>query len=405
MTEAVKEAQRPRRGSGPGGGRRVKSRRNRRRKAVKGERLAIPNLGNYTVALASAVRSLGIEPWWSVSTGARAMELGKAASPESLCLPFKAHLGHFIEADEAGVENALMVNSVGTCRLRYYRGMIEEILNDQGRSIRLWGLGFDGIKPPLIRHFDPKALPFIRAVLLAFNKIRAIDDIEMAAARTRARELKIGETSALAESALKELDSLETRKAVKVFRKSLKGRFDRIRIDEERDPLRIGLIGEVSVLRDRHLNGDIEQMLGHRGVEVKNFFLLGAELGNIFGIPVGHRKNTRRNLAVIAKPYLDCPVGGHALDSVAHTVICAREGYDAMVHVCPSGCMPEVSIRPILRRISEEEDIPVLQLSFDEHTSQVGVATRVEAFLDILEQRRRSGRGPAAVYRRKRMKQ
>ena len=104
------------------------------------ERLAIPNLGNYTVALASAVTSLGIEAWWSTSTNTHAMELGMAAAPESLCLPFKAHLGHFIEADDAGVENALMVNSVGTCRLRYYRGMIEEILRDMGRKIRIFGL-------------------------------------------------------------------------------------------------------------------------------------------------------------------------------------------------------------------------------------------------------------------------
>ena len=69
------------------------------------ERLAIPNLGNYTVALASAVRSLGIEAWWSTSTSAHAMELGKAVAPESLCLPFKAHLGHFIEADDLGVDS------------------------------------------------------------------------------------------------------------------------------------------------------------------------------------------------------------------------------------------------------------------------------------------------------------
>jgi predicted nucleotide-binding protein (sugar kinase/HSP70/actin superfamily) len=96
-------------------------------------------------------------------------------------------------------------------------------------------------------------------------------------------------------------------------------------------------------------------------------------------------------LAKVAKPYLDCPVGGHALDSVAHTIICARTGFDAMVHVCPTGCMPEVSIRPILRRISQDLDIPILQLSFDEHTSALGVTTRVEAFIDILWARRRKG--------------
>jgi predicted nucleotide-binding protein (sugar kinase/HSP70/actin superfamily) len=133
------------------------------------------------------------------------------------------------------------------------------------------------------------------------------------------------------------------------------------------------------------------------GVEVRNFFLLGAELGNIFGIPIGNKKHMRKHLGRIARPYLDCPVGGHALDSVAHTLTCAERCYDGMVHLCPAGCMPEVSIRPILRKISREKEIPILQLSFDEHTSPVGVATRLEAFTDILRKRRRKGIGPAAL--------
>jgi len=361
------------------------------------ERLAIPNLGNYTVALASAVTSLGIEAWWSTATHARAMELGKAAAPESLCLPFKAHLGHFIEADNAGVENALMVNSVGTCRLRYYRSMIEQILRDMGRPIRIWGLGFDGFKPPLIRHFDPPLIPFLRAVALAIEKIRTIDTLEIHTAATRARERQRGDTSALMDACLSELAALETKKDVQRFHRAIPARYAAIAIDASFTPLRIGLIGEVSVLRDRLLNQNLEQTLGHMGVEIKNFFLLGAELGNIFGIPVGNRKHTRRHLAVVARPWLDCPVGGHALDSVAHTISCARQGFDGMVHVCPSGCMPEISVRPILRKISADLNIPVLQLSFDEHTSPVGVVTRLEAFIDILKERRRRGIRPLST--------
>ena len=146
-------------------------------------------------------------------------------------------------------------------------------------------------------------------------------------------------------------------------------------------------------MRDRQLNQNLEQILGHRGVDIKNFFLLGGEIGNTFGISMGYKKTTAKQLAVVAKPYLESEVGGHARDSVAHTINCAQAGFDAMVHVCPTGCMPEVSIRPILRRVSEDMDIPVLQLSFDEHTSALGVVTRVEAFLDILWSRRQRGVG------------
>jgi len=353
------------------------------------ERLAIPNLGNYTVALAAMVEGMGAEPWWSTYTSDHAMALGIAAAPEAVCLPFKAHLGHFLEADNAGVENALMVNSVGACRLNYYRGMLEDTLRDMGRKIRVFGLGFDGFKPPVFRYFDPPIIPLLRAVSLGIEKIRTIDTIELQSVYTRAREINTGETSLLMERCLRELSEIKTKKEALLFHKDVPKRFAVIAVDKKRAPLRIGLIGEVSLLRDRQLNQNLEQILGHQGVEIKNFFLLGGEIGNNFGISMGYKKHTAKQLAMIARPYLGCEVGGHARDSVAHTITCAKTGFDAMVHVCPTGCMPEVSIRPILQKVSQDLDIPVLEMSFDEHTCSLGVMTRVEAFLDILKRRRR----------------
>ncbi|HPD58276.1 MAG TPA: hypothetical protein P5294_07280 [Smithellaceae bacterium] len=352
------------------------------------ERLAIPNLGNYTIALAAMVDGMGAQPWWSTYTDDHAMALGIAAAPESVCLPFKAHLGHFIAADDAGVENAMMVNSVGACRLNYYRGMLEDILKDMGRKIRVFGLGFDGLKPPIFRYLDPPIIPLLRCVAVGLEKVKAIDTIETQTAYTRAREINTGETSLLMECCLRELTQIKTKKDVRLFHQDLSRRFASVAIDKSRSPLRIALIGEVSLLRDRQLNQNLEQILGHQGVETKNFFLLGGEIGNTFGISMGYKKQTAKQLALIAKPYLGCEVGGHARDSVAHTINCAKAGFDAMVHVCPAGCMPEVSIRPILQRVSQDLDIPILEMSFDEHTCSLGVATRVEAFLDILKSRR-----------------
>jgi predicted nucleotide-binding protein (sugar kinase/HSP70/actin superfamily) len=355
------------------------------------ERLAIPNLGNYTIALDSAVRAMGIEPWSSTYTPREEMELGIAAAPESLCLPFKAHLGHFIAADRAGCDHALMVNSMGTCRLTYYRKLIENILRDMGLKIRLWGLGFDGIKPPVIRYFDPAPFSFVKAVLLALEKIKVIDILEQESWKTRPREKERGAATKLLRKNLELLGRAETGKEVRRLGRLFKEQFRELR-DSEKDEgkiLRIGLIGEVSLLRDRTLNHHTEERLGELGAETRNFFLLGAELANIFGIPAGkNRSHTRRELSKIARPWLANPVGGHALDSVAHTLHCATEGYDGMVHLCPAGCMPEVSVRPVIAAISREKDFPVLELSFDEHTAEAGLVTRLEAFTDVLRERR-----------------
>lgn len=350
--------------------------------------VAIPNLGNYSIAFTSVAEALGVRAWAATRTTPEAMKLGLEAAPESACLPFKAYLGLFIQAARAGVKYAVMVNSVGTCRLRYYRGLFQQVLDEMGFDMYVFGLGYDGLKPPLVRYFDPRPWPFLKWVGRAAVKMAVVDDIELAAWRTRPLELEPGATSRVMSQCLRELDQSASKRATQSLRADVPRRFAAIPVDPERRPFRVGLVGEVSVLRDRYLNHDLEDLLGRLGVEVRNFFLLGAELGNIFNLGT-RNPNSRKRLMEVARPYLGAEVGGHAVESVAHTIRCAEQGWDGVVHVCPSGCMPEVSIRPLLRKISADLDIPVLPLSFDEHTSHVGVTTRLEAFVDVLRDRRR----------------
>jgi predicted nucleotide-binding protein (sugar kinase/HSP70/actin superfamily) len=253
--------------------------------------------------------------------------------------------------------------------------------------MRMFGLGYDGIKPPVVRYFDPNGISALKYVFAALNKIKIIDTIEIATWKRRPKEVVPGQTTAVMNACLEELNTMDYGKKIKRFHKEVMRRFDGIETHPNKTPPKVGLIGEVSMLRDKTLNQNVEELLGNLGVEVRNYFLLGAEMGNIFKISF-RNKNTRKFLARIAAPYLDSSVGGHALDSVAHTIKCAKQGFDGMVHLCPTGCMPEVSVRPILRRISKDLDIPVLQCSFDEHTSAVGLASRLEAFVDVLESRR-----------------
>jgi predicted nucleotide-binding protein (sugar kinase/HSP70/actin superfamily) len=352
--------------------------------------LAMPPMGNYSIALAASVECLRVTPWTSRSTTPEMMTLGAEAAPEFACLPFKATLGHFIQAAREGVEYGVMVNSVGTCRLRYYRELQQKILKERGLNLHIFGLGYDGIKPPLIRHFDPTPAAFLRCSARAFFKVRAVDRIEEQAWRTRARERHGGETTRVMDTCLDDLDRARTVGSILAVTRSVRGRFESVPLRADARPLRIGLLGEASVLRDKYLNHNLEETLGSLGVEVRNFFLLGNEMAKIFHIS-RWSKDSRRSLMRLARPYLKSVVGGHALESVAYTMACAKEGYDGVVHIAPTGCMPEISVRPILRKVSQDLKIPVLELSFDEHSSHVGVVTRLEAFVDILRDRQRSG--------------
>ncbi len=351
-------------------------------------RLAFEPWGNYALALAASVECLGVEPWTRTATTPEVLELGVAACPDSACLSFKACTGHFIKAAQEGVEYGVMVNSRGTCRLRYYRALQQRLLEERGHKLFIFGLGYDGIKPPIVRHFDPEPAAFLRCCARARAKVLAVDAIERTAWKRRAREVQRGDTTRVMNGCLDDLERARTLLQIRRVRESIPFRFAAIPVREKTTPLKIGLLGEATVLRNRFLNHNIEELLGGLGAEVFNFFLLGEELKNIFGIGM-FGKHSRWTLKRLARPYLRSLVGGHALDSVGNAIRCARSGYDGVIHLCPTGCMPEISIRPVLRKISKDMDFPMLELSFDEHTSHVGVVTRLEAFADILRERRK----------------
>ncbi|MFW6045099.1 MAG: hypothetical protein ACOCR1_05075 [Planctomycetota bacterium] len=354
--------------------------------------LAIEPWGNYALALGASVECLGVKPWTRTATTPEILRLGAEAAPEFSCLSFKASTGHFIKAAQEGVEYGVMVNSRGTCRLRYYRDLQQKILRDHGMDLYIFSLGYDGLKPPLIRFFNPSFLSFLKASARARLKVLTVDELEETAWRVRAREKSRGDTTKILNDCLKDLDSARTLGQIRWVKRHIANRFAAVKTDPEREPLKVGLVGEASVLRDRYLNHNIEEILGGLGVEVRNFFLLGPEMRRIFHIDL-FSEHSRRSLRKTAEPYLNTAVGGHARESVAYTIRCADQGYDGVIHVAPSACMPEVSVRSVLRRISREKDIPVLETSFDEHSSHLGVVTRLEAFVDVLRERKaREGR-------------
>ncbi len=84
---------------------------------------------------------------------------------------------------------------------------------------------------------------------------------------------------------------------------------------------------------------------------------------------------------------------------MADTIRFYEAGYDGVLHLLPMGCMPEVTVRPILRKISEDYNFPVLSLSFDELISEGAIRTRIETFVDIIRLRKRRGEERHALPR------
>jgi predicted nucleotide-binding protein (sugar kinase/HSP70/actin superfamily) len=83
--------------------------------------------------------------------------------------------------------------------------------------------------------------------------------------------------------------------------------------------------------------------------------------------------------AEAAKPWLGTMIGGHAQETLGHTVLYSRNRYDGVIQIFPFSCMPEIVAESILPAVERELGIPVLTLIIDEMTGEAGYLTRVEA--------------------------
>ena len=76
------------------------------------------------------------------------------------------------------------------------------------------------------------------------------------------------------------------------------------------------------------------------------------------------------------------------METIASTVHYADTGLDGIIQILPFGCMPEIVAESILPAISRERGFPVMTLTVDELTGEAGYMTRLEAFVDLLSQKK-----------------
>jgi predicted nucleotide-binding protein (sugar kinase/HSP70/actin superfamily) len=153
--------------------------------------------------------------------------------------------------------------------------------------------------------------------------------------------------------------------------------------DDSKKPLKVGIIGEIYVQLEPFANFYLEEQLGHMGVEVRRSIYLTSYTRH----DVLSTKGDMGSVA-LAMPYLAQKVGGHGQNSVGDIIRYAKMGYNGVVQLAPFSCIPEIVAKSLVPQLSRDHGIPVLTLFIDEQTGAAGVQTRLEAFVDMMEQRR-----------------
>lgn len=348
-----------------------------------------PHMGTIGVLGEAILRRFGREVVLPPKTSKRTLTLGSRYSPEFACLPLKVTLGNLIEALEKGADTIVMLAAGGPCRFGYYATLQNLILKNLDYKYELITLDYDMLNNwrKLKRLAGGKNWFQIgEAFRFGFLKLRTLERIEILTHRIRPRELKRKSTTQAYQEAVRLIRDVFSFSALRRARKKAITLLQNVPQDSSRQPLRIGVVGETYTVLEPYANLEIETKLGEMGCEVHR--AVWATEYMISMLPVFNRWGPRRKYRKAARPYLKQEAGGECIVSIGGTILYAQRGFDGVVHIAPFTCLPEIVAQGILSKVRRDLSIPILTLVLDEHTAQAGLVTRLETFVDLLEQRR-----------------
>lgn len=359
-------------------------------------KVAFPIMGKIYLPLRAILQTLGCEVIIPSGPNRTTLELGARLSPELMCIPFKITLGNLIRALEMGADTIAHVGGSWSCRFGYYSRLHKDILNRLGFSFT-----------PIVLRRDELSLIYqkiyalnenrlfrtisksVKALLVGWYKSNLLELAEAKARFYRAYEIRKGSADELLTIYYQRIDETFSLSKLRKMRQSIIADFNRLSADFTRQPLRIKIVGESYCVVEPFVNFNLIARLGTMGVLVEPFLTAHRWLG-FHSLRLG--KSDLITIRKIAKPYWRYCVGGEDDNSIGHTILAARQGFDGVIHLHPFACMPATVAQPVLAKISREYDIPLLSLSLDEHTQEVSFYNRIESFIALLE-RRKMNRG------------
>lgn len=337
--------------------------------------------GNYTLAFKGLFEQLGLRVVLPPRTTSNTIAEGSKIAPELFCFPMKVTLGGYLASIKDGADTILSIQNVGgSCRQKYYGVIQEKVLKEAGYQIefvdfRATPRAIYGI---LRKYTGASRMQIASAFYLFFEKLFLIEKIEKMAHYYRPREISKGETEKIVRESLELIEKTSGLKEWRNLKKEIIRKFEKISLDKNRDVLKVGVIGEIYTVTDPSINFDLEVKLGLEGIEVHRDMNVSYHLKKLLFPWIDWLIQRRIN------HYLKSTVGGHGRDAICEMLNFVEKDYDGVVQLLPFGCMPEVTVRPILENIRKRKGIPFLSLSLDEQVAEAGINTRLEAFADVV---------------------
>ncbi len=364
-------------------------------------KVTFPHLGSMHIFCKAFAETAGIPYIVPPETSRKTLTLGVLHSDECICLPFKMILGNFIEALQKGADTIVMVGSGPPCRLGLYDLVQKVILEDMGLHFRWLTI------PPRLswkaiwkNHEETKELRkelsaknvlfFPYGLWMGWKKMMACEALEQLAMKARPMEIRKGETQKRLKTALSWVDEAKTSRALRGAIREGRTLLQTMERDPSRTPFKVAVVGELYTVMDPHINRGVEQRLGELGVEVTRTSWFSTHILRSLRKNKADRTSERIRFFEASKAYLGYDVGAECNISIGEAILRSEEGFDGIVHLMPFACMPETTASGILTKVGRDRDIPILTIILDEQEIEGRIQTLLEAFVEMLEWRRRA---------------
>jgi len=142
----------------------------------------------------------------------------------------------------------------------------------------------------------------------------------------------------------------------------------------KRSTLRVGFVGHPYNLFDSDINKDVLTLTKNLGIEIFTSDLLS-------------EKEIARQISDLSKEIY----WSSGREIVGTLFYFLKGGVDGVVFLTSFKCGIDALLQEFIKRslkVQRETAVPFLVLSFDEHTGREGLITRLEAFKDVMEQRK-----------------
>jgi len=300
-------------------------------------RLAILPLGFYSEAFEEVFKSLGDIEIVKGTLSEKTIQQGVKHSPVMVCYPYKVILGYMMDVLEKGA-NKLVTLAGPSCRINHFWKMQERTLRD---------LGYDNFEFVAlnrknfineVRGLNPKA-GYLKAVQALYNGWKRMREIEKNTAEFNLQSIN-------------------------------------------KKDINILVIGEYYTIYMKELNLGVVDKIKKFGAKPK----YGASLSQILTEPLNFLKKDKYKTE--AATFLNGPVQGYGLETIASAIYGCERGYDGIVRIMPMSCMPEITVEPAITSICRKKGMPLLTVECDEHNSELNLETRLETFVELIRRKK-----------------